>query len=148
MTLDLEAWPKPIDSNPSNFWLAEGGKIGKDQGFVMDLGCSMTAFGVRLRNTRNAFIGDRGTKKFRVLGSIKENGPWEELLVATIEDSRSQDPPPLQHLLFDNTVVISFVKFELLEYWGSGGGLQYFAIMSSHLMQPGFFMSSLSSRNG
>ena len=49
--------------------------------------------------------------------------------MAYLEDSRLQDPLPLQQLIFANSAVVSFIKFELLEFHGSyGGGLQYFAI--------------------
>ena len=92
------------------------------------LGCRKTVTGVSLKNTHNAGAHDFSTKKFRILGSATNSGPWQELLVADLEDSRRQDPPPLQQLIFDNSAVVSFVKFELLEYHGSGGGLQYFAI--------------------
>ena len=93
----------------------------------MSLGCSTTVWGVSLRNTHNSYARDRSTKKFRVLGSATDNGPWEELLVADLEDSRLQNPPPVQQLMFANPAVMSFIKFELLEYWGNeGGGLQYF----------------------
>ena len=94
----------------------------------MYLGCRKTVRGVFLKNTHNAGFRDRSTKKFRILGSTTKNGPWQELLVANLEDSRQQDPPPVQQLTFANSAVVSFVKFELLEYHGSGGGLQYFAI--------------------
>ena len=51
--------------------------------------------------------------------------------MADLEDSRKQDPPPIQNLTLDNSVIVRFVKFELLEYWGNlGGGLQYFKVMT------------------
>ena len=39
--------------DPTNFWLAEGGKVGEEQGFIMSLGCQKTVVGVNLRNTHN-----------------------------------------------------------------------------------------------
>ena len=115
-------------TDPANYWLTEDGKTGEEQGFILYLGCSKTVGDVSLKNTHNAMHRERSTKKFRILGSATNSGPWQELLVADLEDSRRQDPPPLQQLIFDNSAVVSFVKFELLEYHGSGGGLQYFAI--------------------
>ena len=112
----------------SNYWLAETGKSGKEQGFTMNLGCSKTVTGVSLRNTHNGPYRDRSTKKLRILGSATDNGPWKELLVANLEDSRQQKPPPVQNLMFAKSSVVSFIKVELLEYYGNGGGLQYFAI--------------------
>ena len=112
----------------ANYWLSEDKKKGEGQGFVMNLGRSKTVRGVYLKNTHNAKYRDRSTKKFRILGSDTEDGPWQELLVADLEDSRQQKPPPLQHLMFENSAAVSFIKFELLEYYGTGGGLQYLAV--------------------
>ena len=120
LSLDVDLWKVQ-----ANYWLTEGSTV-EDQGFVMSLGRSSTVWGVSLRNTNNGGHGDRSTKKFKVLGSATDNGPWEELLAADLEDSRRQNPPPVQRLMFVNPAVVSFIKFELIEYWGSGGGLQYF----------------------
>ena len=98
----------------------------------MDLGCIRPVQGVRLRNVRNPENLDRSTKKFQLLGSASNNGPWEGLLVANLEDSRPQDPPPVLTLTFDNDnpSVARFVKFELLDFWGTGGGgLQYLEVL-------------------
>jgi len=109
----------------ANYWLAEHETV-EDQGFVMSLGRSSTVWGVSLRNTHNSGARDRAMKKFKVLGGATDNGPWEELHVADLEDSRRQNPPPIQQIMFANPSNVSFIKFELLEYWGNGGGLQYF----------------------
>ena len=95
----------------------------------MSLECQKTVVGVNLRNTQNAEHRDRSTKKFRILGSADKNGPWQELLLANLEDSRRQDPPPFQQLMFPNSAAVSFLKFELLEYYGRGGGLQFFEVI-------------------
>ena len=97
----------------------------------MDLGCEKTVQGLSLRNVRNYHHHDRSTKKFRLLGSPNNNESWKELIVADLEDSRKQIPPPIQNLTLDNSVIVRFVKFELLEYWGNlGGGLQYFKVIT------------------
>ena len=121
---DIDRWSK----DPANYWLTENGKVGEEQGFIMSLECQKTVVGVNLRNTQNAEHRDRSTKKFRILGSADKNGPWQELLLANLEDSRLQDPPPFQQLMLPNSAVVSFVKFELLEYYGLGGGLQFFEV--------------------
>ena len=124
---DDDSWTK-LHTDPSNYWLSENKKTGKNQGFVMSLGCKKTVVGVNLVNTHNAGHHDRSTKKFRVLGSDTKDGPWEELLVSgDLEDSRRQSPPPLQQLKLTKSADVSFIKFELLKYYGHGGGLQYFA---------------------
>ena len=114
----------------ANYWLTEDHKKGEDQGFVLDLGCEKTVEGLSLRNTHNGGHRDRATKKFRLLGSLNNNGPWNELLVADLEDSRNQNPPPVQNLTFANSAPVRFVKFELLDYWGYGGGLQYLEVLT------------------
>ena len=119
------------NSKASNYWLAETGKTGKEQGFTMNLGCSKTVSGVSLRNTHNGPYRDYSTKKLRILGSATDKGPWKELLVANLEDSRQQKPPPVENLMFAKSSVVSFIKVELLEYYGKGGGLQYFATTTS-----------------
>ena len=128
LSLDVDRWNDINDekSAAANYWLSHERTV-EDQGFVMSLGNSSTVWGVSLRNTHNSWYRNFSTKKFKVLGGATGNGPWEELLVADLEDSRMQNPPPVQQLMFANPAVVSFIKFELLEYWGDrGGGLQYF----------------------
>ena len=51
------------------------------------------------------------------------------MLETTLEDSRQQnDPLPLQLIGLQTEVTGQFIKFELLEWYGKGGGLQYFDI--------------------
>jgi len=132
LSLDDDEWDGN-DGSLANYWLAEHGQTGEEQGFIMYLGCRKTVTGVSLKNTHNgrdhAYEYKFSTKKFRILGSANNSGPWQELLVANLEDTRRQDPEPLQQLMFDNSAVVSFVKFELLEFYGLGGGLQYFALV-------------------
>ena len=57
-----------------------------------------------------------------------ENGPWKMVLQKTLDDSRKQiDPLPLQEFSIASTQG-RFVKFELVSYYGHGGGLEYFNI--------------------
>ena len=110
----------------SNYWLAENGKAGKNQGFVLGLGCRKMVSGVWLKNVRNPPGFDRGTKMFRLLGSSTfSDGPWKRLIGNLLEDSR-KTPPKVKTLMFDKPLVLRYIKFELVEYWGLGGGLQYF----------------------
>ena len=95
-----------------------------------------------MKNTHNrksdprAHLGDlgtkRGTKRFRLLGSTRSpDGPWQIILEANLEYrySRKERPPPVKQLIFENPLLVRFVKFELLQFWGLGGGLQYFSIV-------------------
>ena len=133
LSLDVDNWDgmvtNGIPDHPGNYWLAELRLSGPDQGFTMFLGCAKTIVGLTLRNTHNSLAQNCSTKKFRILGSSESNGPWQELLVADLEDSRHQEVPlPLQYLSLDTPVTVSYIKFELLEFWGVCGGLQYLAV--------------------
>ena len=121
--------------NKFNFWLAPQEKAGPEQGFTLDLGCAKKAVGVQLKNTHNRGYRDRGTKRFKLLGSTSAAGPWQTeawqtILEANLEDSRQQKPPPVKNLLFEKTLVVRFLKFQLLEFWGSGGGLQHLSVLT------------------
>ena len=124
--------------NKFNFWLAPNKKAGPEQGFTLDLGCAKKAVGVRLKNTkiqeriRRFFWINRGTKRFRLLGSNNSgtDGPWQTIVEGNLEDSRHQKPPPVKKLLFEKSLVVRFLKFQLLEFWGSGGGLQHLSVLT------------------
>ena len=63
--------------------------------------------------------------------STNENGPWKEVIDKTLADSRNQENPlPLQAFSFE-TVTAKFLKFEVLSWYGIGGGIQYFDIKKS-----------------
>ena len=120
---------KDGEEGSRNYWLAKPGRVDK-QGFILRLSiCQRSIFGIRLRNTHNGHLRDRGTKMFRVSGALQETGPYEVLLESELEDSRLQDSPPLQTFPFEKTVV-RFLKFELLDFWGVGGGLRHFGALT------------------
>ena len=66
------------------------------------------------------------TKGFRVSGSLNESGPWQPLVEDELDASSN-----LVNFTFDKPVGLQFLKFEVLSYSGYGGGLQYFAPISS-----------------
>ena len=68
----------------------------------------------------------------RLLGAKTSSGPFEELLVASLQDSRQQKPVPSIDFAFPQTTV-RFVRFEIIDFWGNGGGLQYFKVHSGKL---------------
>merc|ERR1711936_390750 len=107
---------------------------------TLDLGSVKKAEGVRLKNTHNRGNRDRSTKKFRLRGSLT-GAHWKTLLEANLEDSRQQRPPPIKQLMFENPQNVRFIRFELLEFYGMGGGLQYFEVLAkddagSNVWQP------------
>ena len=66
-----------------NYWLAADRKS-KGEGFKVDLKCDMLASAIILKNTHNGNYRDRATKKFKVLGSKKLEGPWVSLFQPNI----------------------------------------------------------------
>ena len=115
------------DQQRESYWLAESGQV-KGQGFVMAIGeCKRHVPGVALKNTHDGRYRNWATKKFRISAALERNGPWQSVLEQYLEDSRKQHSPPLQQFFFKGPIELQFLKFELLDYWGQGGGLQYFS---------------------
>ena len=69
-----------------------------------------------------------------MLGAKVSTGTFEELLVASLPDSRKQNPVPYLQFEFPKASV-RFVRFEILDFWGSGGGLQFFEVLSGKPIQ-------------
>ena len=128
--------------NRGNYWLAADG-MSKGQGFQVDLKCDMFASAILLKNTHNEKMRDRSTKKFKVLGSKKLEGPWVRLfrpsifakplfqvvlLETELADSRNDSNPPLKTFPLKKEVELRFLHFQLIDFWGKGGGLQYFSV--------------------
>ena len=126
-----------------NFWLAPNKKAGPGQGFTLDLGCLKKVSGIQLKNTRNRMYKNRGTKRFRLLASKSVSGPWKVILQKTLEDSRKKKPCLLTIQLV-HPQIFRFVKFELLEYWGNGGGLQHFSLLTDDNFDDIFGFDQLS----
>ena len=64
-----------------------------------------------------------------MLGAIASVGTFKELLVASLPDSRHQNPVPSVNFAFPKASV-RFVRFEILDFWGKGGGLQFFEVLA------------------
>ena len=115
--------PKEIFSK--NYWLGPNTKAGV---FILDLGCAKTVNMVELVNTHNGHVRDRGTKEFMVFTSVNKGGPWTLVVHKELPDSRHQsDPLPVLSFRFSDRTA-RFVKFNLISWYGYGGGLQYFAV--------------------
>ena len=110
-----------------NYWLTKNKHTG--EAFVAELESVHDVIGVKLRNIHNAHFKDRSTKKFRVSIGNSASGPWTELLTQGLVDSRNQNTPSLQQFKGGKAVMGRFLKFDILEYWGKGGGLQHFDII-------------------
>jgi len=110
----------------AGFWLGPEQRMAT---FIINLGCLLRFSGIQLVNTHNYKHKDRSSKRFRLFASQLQTGPWTKVLEASIVDSRNQaDPLPLQKIDLQATTTAQFLKFELLEWYGRGGGLQYFDI--------------------
>ena len=132
-----------------NYWLSKEMAPGS---FILDLGCETLVSLVQLVNTHNAELRDRSTKEFKVLVSKNKNEGWSEVIHKTLEDSRQQnDPLPMLKFPFAAKKA-KYIKFEILTFYGKGGGLQYFhvkgkqkwiAIRSSYLCSSFLQMSDV-----
>jgi len=110
----------------AGYWLAPE----RTATFIVNLGCQQDFSAIRLVNTHNQDIRDRSTKTFRLSVSLDLSEPWTRVLETSLEDSRrQQDPLPLQVLHLKERVKAQFIKFDLLEWYGYGGGLQYMDII-------------------
>ena len=106
-----------------SFWLGPSNSPGS---FIIDLGC------LKHRNTLelvNVQYGERATKKFKLFSSSSYMGPWTELV-----DEEMAQSEPFHTYSFPSTSD-QFYKFEILSYYGNGGGLQYLDV-------EGFFYSA------
>ena len=133
----------------ANFWLAEKEKT-DGQGFVMKVSNSKRKIvGVKIRNTFNAGKGLWAAKGFQIEGSLlkepdtlsqrthgttwtpeilKEAGSWRVLITGALKTkSQGQSKPPLETFFFRAATELRYLWFNLLSYYGQGGGLQYFA---------------------
>merc|ERR1712107_895502 len=108
-----------------NYWLAPDGKTGE---FVLHLGCERIVNFVDLVNTHNSDNKDRSTKRFKVFVKKQDGNNWEEVLDKTLPDTRRQKYFLDQVLTFqfDNKRAL-LIKFKILDVYGKGGGLNYFA---------------------
>ena len=116
------------DNDKYNFWLAEIGKTA-GQGFTLKLdNCARMIAGCQIKNKgRGKYAPLGATKQFKVLGSMDVKGPWKILVEDELIDTTGNKPASLLNFTFEQPVEIQFIMFELVSYWGAGGGLQYFA---------------------
>jgi len=121
------------------YWLAPTQSIAS---FIINLGCQQNIGALKLVNTHNQHLRDRSTKEFRLSLSMKESGPWTKVLEKSLDDSRQQpDPLPVQVFPLERgtedllpfqeeSFVAQYLKFDLLDWYGLGGGLQYLEIQN------------------
>ena len=123
--LTLGERDRMMDSGFKNYWLAKN----TGQGFIMRVDtCARLIAGFQIKNIGKGLSGrNRVTKEYKVSGSLSENGPWKTLLEDQLNDTTGNKAASLLNFTFEKPVEIQFLKFDLVSFWGAGGGLQYFA---------------------
>ena len=110
-----------------NFWLAEQGET-RGEGFTIKVDrCARRVQGFQIKNKGKGTDTGFATKGFLVSGSLDSNGPWKTLIQEELTDTTGSRSAHLLNFTMDKPVKIKFLKFELVSFWGEGGGLQYFA---------------------
>merc|ERR1719153_976082 len=116
-----------------NYWLSPHEKEGTEAFFILDLGCTKIVRGFRIKNTHNAFHHDRGTERFLIFGAggggeedDQEEVEWVQLVNDGLEDPRHKLHIPVKVFHLEEPKNVRFIRFIVVSYFGSGGGLQYF----------------------
>ena len=110
-----------------NFWLAEQGKT-RGEGFTIKVDrCARPVQGFQIKNKGKGTDTGFATKEFLGSGSFEKNGPWKTLIQDELIDTTGGRSAHLLNFTMDKPVKIKFLKFELVSFWGEGGGFQYFA---------------------
>ena len=59
--------------------------------------------------------------------SLSPGCPWTKVIQKILEDSRNlSDPLPLQDFTLEPAASARYLMFDLLSFYGHGGGLQFF----------------------
>ena len=115
----------------ANYWLAKGRRPAQPgpQGFTVKVDpCARNLTGVQLKNLGRGISGNWATKAFKVSGSKKKTGPWQNLVQDEFIDTTRNREAYLKYFKFAQPVELQYLKFEMVSFWGrSGGGPQYFA---------------------
>ena len=134
-------------NDKTNFWLAERGKTA-GQGFTLKLGDCARIAGCQIKNLGKGYLRNMATKGFKISGSKKETDPWEILVEDELIDTSGGQHAALLSFTFEEPVEIQFIKFELVSYWGEGGGgLRYFAAIPATCEQSKY-QTSMSRAQG
>jgi hypothetical protein len=107
-----------LTNDNASFWHSDA----QTSHFTLDLGCSSQAFGgVRLVNTDNK---ERATEKFKLLGGQTLEGTWTTLLEGNLTETATFPLPETK---------VRFVKFQVVTFFGEGGGLQFFKLLPPNI---------------
>ena len=117
------SYVETTDPEP-NYWRPETEDTAVLQ---FDLGCPMKINILMLVNTNNANKWNRGTRKFRASMKHLDSDDWNEMTDELMDPSRYQPNVYSEYFYFPPSETKQ-LKFEILSYWGDGGGLQYFNV--------------------
>ena len=122
-----------IFTNGGSYWLAASQQ--KGHGFTIKLSnCYLKIAGVQIKNVKHGSkTFHRVTKGYTVLGGVKEDGQWEQLLKEEFDNpfGGGVSPPNLQTFHLQEAVEVKFIRFDINSYYGGkGGGLDYFAVIT------------------
>lgn len=119
----------------ANYWLAPSNS---SVAITLDLGCTQVVDSIKLRNTRNGHVNDRGLERFQIAISNSSSGPWHDLLSDSLPDARGPGPVcdvplttfKLAEDMTEKARTGRWLKLEVVSWYGHGAGLQYLAIHS------------------
>jgi len=118
----------PSAGSMGNYWIAPNEIQGE---FVLKFDQPRTVDTITIVNAYNFPHYDRGTNEFKVYLADSEYGPWTEVLHDFLEDPRNTNeaeasvPPRFFNLT--NPICGQYVRFQIISWYGVGGGLQYFS---------------------
>ena len=121
LTKGQENWAAG-DSRAPNYWLANDQE--SEQKFELDLGCERRIHGVTLVNTHAGLERNYGTKTFKLFCDGQKITERIQL-----PNPLKQDIVSEHNVLLNRPINCKVLRFQAIDYWGDGPGLQYLAII-------------------
>merc|ERR1712126_74848 len=120
----------PSGGNFANYRLAPNGNQGE---FILKFDEPRTVSKITVVNTHNGGLNDRGTRTFEVYLGDSQYGPWTRVVYSTLSDPRKtyrniRSVPSNSYYISPRCA--QYVKFRIVSWYGSGGGLQFFSTCS------------------
>ena len=109
-----------------NYWVAAANKTGEEAELALDLGLYNYVTGFRLKNAKKG----SGTENFTIFSE------GVKLVSGKLEDVKNDDGESFTVFFpLDHPKMIKFLEFQIDSFYGTGGGLQYFAVTSTGPMR-------------
>jgi hypothetical protein len=126
--------PYDINSEKYSYWITPNNTLGA---FIIDLGSVDKVTYFEIQNTRNRIYGDRGGEDFKIYLSLDNtiytaavNGTLNQITIAW------GAAYPLQSFNLATPINARYVKFDLLNYYGSSGGINELSVYGSPVPVP------------